>query len=395
MGRGERAWPLGGPCLQWEAMSRVIQWLAELVELPSVNPAFVPPGDPHAGEQRVAEYVEQRARAAGLETERQRVVGDRENVLVRLTPRGRVRHRLVWAPHMDTVTVSDERQLRPRRKGDRLHGRGACDTKGSLAAMLWVLTEAARRGRRPAGTEVILAALVDEEYGQAGSRRLARQEWGVDLAVVGEPTGLRVVTAHKGVLWLRLVAEGRAAHASTPWLGRSAVTALARAVTVLEGEYAPALAQRVHPLVGPPTLSVGRIGGGRQPNMVPDEAWAEVDRRLVPGEKADAVLREVRSCLRRHGLRVRVERMQKEDCPPLETDASHPWVRRFFEVVGQVRAEGAHFFCDAAVLAAGGTPAVVHGPGDVAQAHTRDEWVSVAQVETACRQLAALLEGLP
>jgi len=376
-------------------MSRVIQWLAELIELPSVNPAFAEPGDPVAGEQRVAAYVQDRARAAGLETELQPVTEDRANVLVRLRPPGRVRHRVVFAPHMDTVSVTSADQLRARRKGDRLMGRGACDTKASLAAMLWVLVEAARHGRYPRQTEVILAALVDEEYGQAGSRRLARDRLRVDLAIVGEPTRLRVVTAHKGSLWLRLVAEGRAAHGATPWMGRNAITALMRAILVLESEYVPGLGEHRHPLLGPPTLSVGRVGGGRQPNVVPEEAWAEMDRRLVPGENALRVLREIRSLLRRHALPVRVEPLTKATCPPLETDPSHPWVRMFLEILHQREPAGAHYFCDAAILSAGGMPAVVFGPGDVAQAHTRDEWVSVRQVERACAQLGRWLERLP
>lgn len=376
-------------------MSQVVQWLAELIELPSVNPAFAGSDGAVAGEHRVAAYVADRARAAGLEVGLQPVTEGRANVLVRLRPKSRPRYRVVLAPHMDTVSVSDPAQLRAQRRGDRIYGRGACDTKASLAAMLWVLVRAARCGAVPSHTEVVLAALVDEEFGQAGSRTLARKRWRVDLAVVGEPTRLQLVTAHKGSIWLRLHAQGRSAHAATPWLGRNAVAEVARAVELVHGDYARALQQRKHPLLGSPTVSVGRIGGGRQPNVVPEFAWAELDRRTLPGETPRRVVRELRTWLRRSGLRVAVELLAKGDCPALETDLENPWVRQWLRLLGQARPVGVHYFCDAAVLASAGIPAVVFGPGDIARAHTDAEWVSAGEVEAACVRLAAWMEQLP
>src|SRR5438105_654566 len=156
------------------------------------------------------------------------------------------------------------------RTNGKIFGRGACDTKGSVAAMMTALCELAQGGRRPKETEIVFAGLVDEENGQAGSRALASSGLKADLAIVGEPTRLRAVTAHKGSLWLQLETRGKSAHGARPELGRNAIHQMARIVDVLETEYAKLLRRRRHGLLGHPTVSVGVIQGGTQANIVPD-----------------------------------------------------------------------------------------------------------------------------
>ncbi len=235
-------------------MTQTEKLLAELVALPSVNPAFLPAGHPRAGERRVAEFLAAVAARRGLEVEFQEVFPGRMNLLLRLSPRDKRRGRILLAPHLDTVDAADESQFQPRRKQGRLHGRGACDTKGCVAAMLMALTELARSASRPRETEIVFAGLIDEENGQAGSRALAAGGMRADLAIVGEPTRLQVVTAHKGSLWLQLETRGRAAHGATPHLGRNAVQVMARVVDALQTGYASWLRRRRHPLLGPATV---------------------------------------------------------------------------------------------------------------------------------------------
>ena len=184
-------------------MTKTEKLLRELIALPSVNPAFLPAQDPRAGEQRVADFLAATAARAGLDVEFQTVAPGRSNLMVRLSPRGKLRQRLLLAPHMDTVNATEE-QFTPRIRNGRLFGRGACDTKGSVAAMLMALCELAQGAQRPEETEIIFAALVDEEQSQAGSRALAARGVTADLAIVGEPTRLQVVTAHKGIMWIGL-----------------------------------------------------------------------------------------------------------------------------------------------------------------------------------------------
>jgi acetylornithine deacetylase/succinyl-diaminopimelate desuccinylase-like protein len=261
--------------------------------------------------------------------------------------------------------------------------------------MLSALMAVAQSPRRPAATEILYAGLVDEENAQRGSRVLAASGLRADLAIVGEPTRLQVVTAHKGDLWLRLETHGRAAHGATPHLGRNAVHAMARVVHVLETDYAAALRQRRHPLLGHPTVNVGAIRGGTQPNIVPDRCTLKVDRRTLPGEDRPAVVREIRSLLRRHGLAVSVADSKAEPCRALETDPRRPLVSQLMALAGQAGPVGVHFFCDAAILAGGGIPSVVFGPGNIAQAHTADEWISLREVARATTLLARFLRGLP
>ena len=376
-------------------MLRTARLLAELIALPSVNPAFAGAEGPLTGEQRVAEFLAASAAEAGLDVELRSVKPGRPNLLAVLSPAGKVQQRILLAPHLDTINPANEEQLIPRRRGDRLYGRGACDTKGSVAAMFTALCEVARSKARPQHTEIAFAGLMDEEHAQSGSRALAANGFKADLAIVGEPTRLQVVTAHKGSLWLRVETRGRSAHGATPHLGRNAVHLMARVVDSLQTTYAAQLTRRLHPLLGHATVSVGRIGGGGQPNIVPDSCHIEVDRRTLPGETEAGVCRELGALLRAEGLSAKVSSVKGAPCAPLETDTELPLVRAFLRSMGQRRPAGVHYFCDAAVLAEAGIPSVVFGPGDIAQAHTADEWISLASLERGKEMLVHFLKSLP
>jgi len=371
--------------------------LRELIALPSVNPAFLPADSSYAGEGRVADFLAGIARSAGLGVELQPVTPGRSNVLARYSPQGSVKQRILLAPHMDTVGGSPltEELFRPQLRGNRLFGRGACDTKGSVASMIWALIRVATAGEKPRQTEIIFAGLVDEESAQAGSRVLAASKWRADLAIVGEPTRLKVVTAHKGVLWLELQTRGKAAHGARPELGRNAVHEMSRAVDLLETAYASQLEKRKHPLLGYATVNVGAIRGGSQPNIVPAECIALVDRRLLPRENDSRVMRQMAALFRKQRLRVSMRRSHPAECAALETNANNKLVQLFLRTTGQRSPAGVDYFSDAGVLAQGGIPCVVFGPGDIAQAHTPDEWIDLRQLERAGQMLERFLRSLP
>lgn len=386
-------------------MTRTEKLLAELIALPSVNPAFAPPdaaaGRPPRsiyGEARVVEFLAARAFKAKLDIDFQKVFPERSNLITRLPPRNKIKQTILLAPHLDTVGASDALFV-PQRKHGRLQGRGACDTKGSVAAMFTALCELAETKSRPAETQIIFTGLVDEEYAQAGSRALVADSErlcvSTTLAIVGEPTRLKLVTAHKGSLWLQLRTRGKAAHGATPQLGKNAVHEMARVVDFLESDYAALLRLRRHPLLGSATVNVGQIRGGTQPNIVPDDCVISLDRRTLPGETDAGVCREIAAQLRAKNLRAKVSNTKLAPAPALETNPRQPLVRQFFRSLGQARPAGVHYFCDAAVLASGGIPSVVFGPGDIAQAHTADEWVSLAELERGKNLLLDFLKSLP
>ena len=375
-------------------MIRTEKLLAELIALPSVNPAFLPPRHPHGGEKRVADFLAAIAIRAGLEVEFQKVLPGRSNLIARLRPKNKIRQTILLAPHLDTVNASDS-QFIPLRKNGRLYGRGACDTKGSVAAMLSALCELANSKSRPRETEIVFAGLIDEEHAQAGSRALVKNKFKADLAVVGEFTNLQVVTAHKGSLWLELETHGQAAHGATPQFGKNAIREMARIVDLLETVYAARLRKQKHKLLGAATVNVGTISGGTQPNIVPDFCKISVDRRTLPGETEAGVKREIKNFLA--GKNLSAQMVDKKSAPafPLETNHKLPLVQNFLRSVGQTKPLGVHFFCDAAILSAGGIPSVVFGPGGAAQAHTADEWISLAELERGKNLLLRFLNSLP
>lgn len=368
--------------------------LPQLIALPSVNPAFLPVGDHYAGEQRVADFLFSTLRSAGLDVSKQEVAIGRYNVLGRYRRASKPSHSILLVPHLDTVNGTEE-QFSPKKKGGRLFGRGACDTKGSVAAMVCALCNLAQLTQGPAQTEIIFAGLVDEENAQAGSRHLAASGLKADLAIVGEPTRLLVVTAHKGSLWLKYETHGKSAHGAKPELGRNAVHEMSRIVNLLETEYAHNLRTRTHALLGSPTVNVGVIAGGTQPNIVPDQCWIEIDRRTLPGETEGSVDREIKALLSRRGLRAISSSSKTAPCWPMETDPGNPMVHLFFAALKQKRPAGVDYFCDAGILSQAGIPSVVFGPGDIAQAHTNNEWISLRSLARATEMLLRFLKSLP
>lgn len=378
-------------------MTRVARLLRDLIAIPSVNPAFRPAGDAFAGEARVTSFLADRARKAGLDVEFQEVFPGRNNVIVRLGPKGEVKRRVMLAPHMDTVggDVDGGKLFEPVVKLGRLHGRGACDTKGSVAAMFESLIRVAAKGKRPANTELVFLGLVDEENEQRGSRHFAENGFKADLAIVGEPTKLRVVTAHKGNFWLRLQTRGRSAHGSQPHRGRNAIHAMARLVDVLETEYAERLRKNRHPLLGSATVNVGTIRGGSQANVVPNECSITIDRRTLPGETQSSIRRELRALLKRSEIAAAIFNYKGVECLPLNTDPELPLVRQFMSIARQRNPMGVDYFCDASPLSKGGTPSVVFGPGDIAQAHTSDEWIALDSLNAAPDLLESFLRAQP
>jgi len=374
-------------------MTKTEKLLRELIALPSVNPAFLPANDPNAGEKRVGEFLAAIAACSGLDVEFRPVLPSRANLIATYRPSSKPKQKIVLAPHMDTVGAPGA-VFTPQLKGNRLYGRGASDTKGSVAAMLSALIEVIESHNRPKQTEIVFAGLIDEESLQAGSRGLAASRFKADLAIVGEPTRCDVVTAHKGAVWLRLETHGKAAHAARPELGVNAAYEMARICTLLETDYTEQLLRKPHRLLGHGTINVGAIHAGQQPNIVPDRCTALIDRRTLPGETNASVIRELRTIFGSHGLLAAFSRIHPHPCPALETDPAHPLVRQFMTYTRQRTPGAVNFFSDAAVLAAGGIPSVLFGPGDIAQAHTRDEWLELSQLEQAKALLVRFLQSL-
>ena len=216
-----------------------------------------------------------------------------------------------------------------------------------------------------------------------------------DWAIATEPTGLRLVTRHKGVAQVRLVAEGLAGHASQPQAGRNAIVALSQAVLALE-ELGTKLARSSDPDLGPATLSVGIISGGSAPNIIPNEASLILDRRFLPTEDPEDVRAQIENALSERGIAgVRLDWCRLEKFPLLTRDARH-CVRTCQQVLADAGLPtdtiGASFGTDSGIFDQHGVASVVLGPGAIEQAHSACEWVAVDQVEGMRDLLVRLFE---
>ena len=284
-------------------MHETTRLLRDLVALPSVNPMGRDLRGPHVFEHRVTAYLEDFFRGLGVRFERQPVAPQRDNILAWYESAGAERT-LVLEVHQDTVPT-DGMTIDPfgaAVENGRLHGRGACDVKGGMAAMLAAFARLVRD--KPAGAaRVVLACTVDEEFTFLGVQRLARTDLrggcgGPLEAVVAEPTGLDVVHAHKGAVRWDLLTAGKSCHSSAPERGVNAIYRMAALLQHVEHYAAELRTKRVDPLLGPATLSVGLIEGGVSVNTVPDRCRVEIDRRLLPGEDANAAAADLFAYLR-------------------------------------------------------------------------------------------------
>jgi len=366
-------------------MSTVEEIASELVRIPSVNPDGGDPGTDQTGEAACAEWVARFLHECGAEVSLREVLPGRPNVVGRFPSKNSGAPRILFAPHLDTVSVSGMTvdPFGGEIREGRLWGRGASDTKGPMASMLWALREA-RGFLADLPYEIWFAGLVGEEAGQHGAKALAEEER-FDFVMAGEPTSLDAVHAHKGSCWLHLKARGRAVHASRPEEGENAIYQITAAIDCLRREVAPILAEKTDPVLGKSTLSVGTISGGSKVNIVPDFCECSVDMRLVPGVDTAFVSQILQA--RVPSLEISLHRSE-----PLWTDPSHPII----QILGGLgsRPVGAPWFCDAAVFAAKGCPSIAIGPGSINQAHTADEFIEIEELRRGGRFFLGFLQAL-
>lgn len=346
-----------------------------LVRVPSVNPEDNP-GTDKTGEALCAKWIADwiLSQFPGASVETPEVLPNRPNVVARFPSDRPGKPRLLLAPHTDTVSIAGM-TIEPfggEIRDGKVWGRGASDTKGPMAAMLAALL-AARDQLPHLSHEIWFAGLAGEEAGQHGAKALAQKE-SFDLVIAGEPTDLDFVHTHKGSMFTSLITRGVAVHSSRPEAGKNAIYSMSDVIQFIRKDIVPWLAFFSHPVLGHSTISVGTIRGGSKTNVVPDFCEASVDIRTVPSQ--DAAFEAELFCRLRSvcpDLEIQVHR-----ATPLFTDPKHPLLRKL-ESLGS-KPTGAPWFCDAAVFAKHGSPAVALGPGSIAQAHTKDEWIAVSDL---------------
>jgi acetylornithine deacetylase len=364
--------------------SEVLAVLEALVRTPSVNPSIAP-AEAH-GEASIAAVARDWLAARGIRAWLEEAAPGRPNAVAQVGEgRGPV---LVFCAHLDTVGTAGMTipPFEPRLENGRVYGRGSYDMKGSAAAIL--CAAAALAGENLPGS-VLLALVADEEHASLGAQDFVRRHK-ADASILTEPSEGRLILGHKGFVWVEIITRGRAAHGSRWDLGVSAIGKMGRIIAALERFDVEVLRRRVHPLVGPASQHCALVEGGSGLSTYSEKCALHLERRTLPGETPEQVLREIGEAIREAGEEAEIRNLL--DRPPLLSDSTWPIARAVREaaraVVGHVPEEaGVAYWMDAALFAAAGIPTVNYGPAG-AGAHEAVEWVDLDSVVSCAKVLA-------
>lgn len=365
--------------------------LQELVAIPSVHPEADGAGTV-PGEAAMAAWMSDHLRRLGADVALSELSPGRPSVVAIFEPARPARATVAFAPHLDTVGVRGMTvpAFKLTEQAGRLYGRGSCDTKGPTAALLAALGKWVRS--RPAHTNNIrwiVAATAGEEQGSLGAQALVANGFTADFAVALEPTELRVVTAAKGILRVWIDVPGRAAHGAKPDRGDNAVYRALPLLRWLQEDLGPTLAGKKNPVLGGCSVNVGIVQGGGEMNLVPALCRIGLDIRVHPDFPGNKVLRLLRTAIAQHAPRAKLS-LHREG-PAFITSRTDPWARRL-RVAGRGWA-AADWFCDANIFAGSAIPAVAFGPGSIAQAHTRDEFIVARELTAGVAAFTHFLQG--
>ncbi len=365
-------------------MNELTILLSDLVAIDSVNPDLVPGG---AGEARIANYIADWGRENSLETHVQQAGLGRPNVILIARGSGGGKSLMLNA-HTDVVGVEGmDAPFEPKVRDGRMHGRGAYDMKSGLAACMLAIKAA--RAMDLAG-DVMLSAVVDEEYGSIGTEALLAewQRWPADAVLSAEPTELALSIAHRGFVWLEIETFGLAAHGSRPELGIDAIAKMGAVLVALDAHDRAMSAAPTHDLLGSGSLHASLINGGEEISMYPAHCQLLVERRTLPGETLASVEAEAQVILDAivaadPDFKAQVKATFARGAYSIE--AAHPLVRQLKRVAqarlgADVPLIGSSWWMDSALFGEKGIPTVVLGPKGTG-AHAREEWVDLASVE--------------
>jgi len=374
-----------------EIREALLQDLYDLIAIDTSNP----PGQ----ELEAAKLVQARMASLGFTCSIQEFAPMRANAVCRI-PFSQPEEGpcLIFNSHLDVVPPGQVNWTYPpfdaKISNGRIYGRGACDAKGSLAAMMAAVRLISPCSRNLQG-ELILTAVAAEETGGLGTQfwlKSRREDLRPSMAIVGEPSGLKPVIGHKGVSRRKLSVHGRSAHSSDPSQGRNAIYPVARLALFIE-ELNKRLGKNSHPLLGLPVVSANVIRGGVKDNIIPEYCELQMDRRRVPGEGKDQFDRELNEwgesmMAEDPSFKWQIE-ILGEDKEPAIISPDEPVVRKAIEAIYEVtgRRETPRGFVAATdmtfLIHQGNIPTVILGPGHLAQTHIVDEFVELNQLEQA------------
>ena len=319
----------------------------------------------------------------------------RPNVVARIGPEDSTA--LMLNGHLDVVGVEGmvHQPFSADVRNGRIYGRGSADMKGGLAAMCAAAVTSARRNSE---RQILITAVVDEEYESLGMRALLAAGVRAEQAIITEPTRLAICPAHRGFAWFDVELTGRAAHGSRYDVGIDAITHAGLLLAELDRLEHTREAGPTHPLLGRGSLHASKIQGGVGMSTYPERCNLAIERRTIPGESVQKATREITdACARVKSGRPEFDARVTLSTAQLPSDVpvDAPVVKRLVGAVERegipVSIEGLSAWTDAALLNEAGIPTVCFGPGDIALAHAAEEFVPVDDIERATRVLARVV----
>lgn len=373
----------------------VAKLTSELVQIPSYS--FM-----ENKEKAAAEYIYELFQKEGIESSLIECWPGDYNVYAKIPGSGGGKS-LMLSGHIDTVPPYDmENAFEGRIEDGKIFGRGTCDMKGAVAAMIAAMIAFKRAGIVLAG-DIVFTALADEEEEGRGVQYLVEQGGPVcDGVIMGEPTDMKIALGHKGLEWIDVDVEGFKVHGGNKEKGINAIEMASRFIQKIYTEYVPVLNSREYPVLGAPTINVGRIAGGDQPSTVPGECLVQLDRRCVPTETIAQVYEELEAiCEELHREDSRFKATVRDNFAdsentlpriPFCTEADNPLVQAIQQAMKDA-ADGPAWKGELTVFPAwsdagtichkSGSSCVVMGPGDLGVAHSVHEYVNAADVQKA------------
>ena len=363
-----------------------------LTRIDSRNPTLSPDS---LGELQIAEALGRLLSEWGFTVNLQECAPRRPNLVASIgNPSGPA---LMFAGHLDTVGVEGMTHdpFAADMRSGRIYGRGSADMKAGIAAMCVAALRAFDSSGNNAAGQIIVAAVADEEYESLGMRSLLASGIRAEAAVLTEPTRLAICPAHRGFVWAEIEFTGRAAHGSRYDIGIDAITHAGLVLAALDEFGKTDLAARTHPLLGRASVHASTISGGTGMSTYPDRCLLAIERRTLPGEGVSQVARELSDACelvraRNPELSASVRLLTAQS--PSDVDRNEPVVRMLEKAIEdesiEPRIEGLSAWTDAALLNGSGIPAICFGPGDIALAHSAEEYVPVREIEMAADVLA-------
>jgi len=354
-------------------------------------------------EKEVAQVLKTFFDENGIRSEIREIGNNRYNLVGQIKGRFPGK-RILLTGHLDTVGDYGIPGLFDGKETDGIiHGRGACDMKGPIGAMAYGMAMLKRAALLP-DHDVEFAFVADEEMRSLGTEKLIEDGLKADFAVLGEPTDMHICVGNRGLEWLDVVIFGKGSHGGTSDQGINAVDMASHFITKVRKDYLPKLAQRRHEILGSSTMNIGAIRGGFQASTVPEECVISIDRRWIPGESTQQLYSEYEQLLEElanehEGFRGEVRRnltgINKLEHVPFHIDREHFSVRMLEEHIYRVKGEypekkAFQGWTDGSLLSHfGKIPTVIFGPGNIADAHSKNEKIAVKDLEDA-----ALIYGL-